>query len=310
MHLTAAELVRCRNTLIEDLEFHIYYQKLLTHTYAYLRNTDPETIVDRPTRKRAADILRQTEIFQVTSDMCSLIHHASLTIPNEDILPESFLSNSGFLWLDDPIVHQDIGEGREDRVIIRDVVVWHHTQVASQNNRPDLQGMRLLFYGLSSNSDIQTDINERTAQGLASVPLPNLAFSGDMFVPFGENIREGMDVSNQIAATLKWILAFGIIARQPIATIETPQLDRATRRARIPPPPISIVSLRRRHSSGYEPGTAGHRDWQQRWVVSGGWRQQPYGPGRSLRRTQWIPSHIKGPDDKPLIIKPHVRRLS
>jgi hypothetical protein len=35
-------------------------------------------------------------------------------------------------------------------------------------------------------------------------------------------------------------------------------------------------------------------------VVRGHWRQQPYGPQRTLRRPVWINPHVKGPADAPL----------
>mgnify|MGYP001047303065 CR=1 FL=1 len=47
-------------------------------------------------------------------------------------------------------------------------------------------------------------------------------------------------------------------------------------------------------------------DWTHRWIVSGHWRQQAHGPGRSQRRPIWIAPHLKGPDDKPLVVKDRV----
>lgn len=35
---------------------------------------------------------------------------------------------------------------------------------------------------------------------------------------------------------------------------------------------------------------------RKRFTVRGHWRQQPYGPGRTLRRNQWIEPYWKGPD--------------
>lgn len=47
-------------------------------------------------------------------------------------------------------------------------------------------------------------------------------------------------------------------------------------------------------------------EWSRRWMVRGHWRLQPFGPRRSLRRLQWIDAFIKGPDDKPLDVRPTV----
>lgn len=57
--------------------------------------------------------------------------------------------------------------------------------------------------------------------------------------------------------------------------------------------------------SGAEQGNDESR-YSHRWVVRGHWRQQPYGPGGTLRKPIWVTSHIKGPQDAPLIDKPTV----
>lgn len=48
------------------------------------------------------------------------------------------------------------------------------------------------------------------------------------------------------------------------------------------------------------------RVYECRWIVRGHYRNQPYGPEHSLRRRQWIPPHVAGPEDKPLRITPTV----
>lgn len=40
-----------------------------------------------------------------------------------------------------------------------------------------------------------------------------------------------------------------------------------------------------------------------RWIVSGHWRRQPFGPNAALRRLQWINPHVKGPEDAPLVLR-------
>ena len=52
--------------------------------------------------------------------------------------------------------------------------------------------------------------------------------------------------------------------------------------------------------------TPGHVEWSRRWFVRGHWRDQPYGPGMSLRRLKWIDPYIKGPSDKPLDVRPTI----
>jgi hypothetical protein len=45
-------------------------------------------------------------------------------------------------------------------------------------------------------------------------------------------------------------------------------------------------------------------NWSHRWIVRGHWRNQPYGPGSELRKLIWVDAHIKGPEDRPLDVRP------
>lgn len=50
-----------------------------------------------------------------------------------------------------------------------------------------------------------------------------------------------------------------------------------------------------------------NKPYSHRFIVRGYYRNQPYGKKSALRRKQWIPPFIKGPADKPLMIKETVR---
>lgn len=50
-------------------------------------------------------------------------------------------------------------------------------------------------------------------------------------------------------------------------------------------------------------------EYSHRWIVSGHWRNQPSGPGRTQRHLTWVSPHVKGPADKPLIVKETVKAL-
>lgn len=49
--------------------------------------------------------------------------------------------------------------------------------------------------------------------------------------------------------------------------------------------------------------------WNHRWLVRGHWRNQPYGPNKSLTKIIWISPYIKGPDDAPLVVKDKIFSL-
>lgn len=73
---------------------------------------------------------------------------------------------------------------------------------------------------------------------------------------------------------------------------------------------VKMLVLRENlHRPGTEPeyGEDDPTRYTHRWIVRGFWRNQTYGPNNSLRRRQWIPPYVKGPADKPLIVKETVR---
>lgn len=63
---------------------------------------------------------------------------------------------------------------------------------------------------------------------------------------------------------------------------------------------VTVVSLRTRHRDpSPAPSSTGGVTRAHRWLVSGHWRNQPYGPRNSLRRPTWIAPHIAGPEGAP-----------
>lgn len=88
--------------------------------------------------------------------------------------------------------------------------------------------------------------------------------------------------------------------RQTVRRSERAGIDRALSR-------VNVVRLRRL-SPPSEPGDDDQpkREHDHRWLVSGHWRWQPVGKGRAQRRLTFVRPHIKGPDDKPLVVREKV----
>lgn len=68
-----------------------------------------------------------------------------------------------------------------------------------------------------------------------------------------------------------------------------------------------VIRLRRAPSEGE--ATDGGSGYHHRWIVSGHWRSQPYGPRRTLRKPVWIAPHVKGPDGAPMLSGEKVKAL-
>lgn len=50
-------------------------------------------------------------------------------------------------------------------------------------------------------------------------------------------------------------------------------------------------------------------EYSHQWLVSGHWRNQPCGTGLQERKLIWVNPHVKGPSDKPLVLKETVKAL-
>jgi hypothetical protein len=98
-----------------------------------------------------------------------------------------------------------------------------------------------------------------------------------------------------------------LLMQQPVLvdrTMERPDKStlRAYRRAGRQDPDVTVMDLRRKYvPQDRDPDAGSGRHYKHRWIVSGHWRNQPYGPGQSLRRQTWVPSHVKGPEGAPLL---------
>jgi hypothetical protein len=106
----------------------------------------------------------------------------------------------------------------------------------------------------------------------------------------------------------KTIVTAWALMGQPISVAGREVADRAERRRceRAAAPSDCVVVRLRRLAADSAGSGAGPVEWSHRWLVSGHWTRQPYGPGRSLRRPTWISPYVKGPADKPLIVKDKV----
>jgi hypothetical protein len=92
-------------------------------------------------------------------------------------------------------------------------------------------------------------------------------------------------------------------------------IRRAYQRAGRPAPEVRLVRIRgnspaRRTAGSAADRTAGGQQREYRWWVKAHWRQQPYGPGRVLRRPLLVLPQLRGPADKPIKASTVVRMLT
>ena len=105
-----------------------------------------------------------------------------------------------------------------------------------------------------------------------------------------------------------------LLMQQPTLVDRTAErADKGTRRRyasrNLRTPEVTVVNLRSEYRPDQDPDDTDQepgRPHRYRWVVSGHWRNQPFGKHRAQRRRKWIPAYTKGPDGAPLLIKDRV----
>jgi hypothetical protein len=107
------------------------------------------------------------------------------------------------------------------------------------------------------------------------------------------------------------LLTTWLLMSQPMLSARTRlpadrDVARAYRRQNRPVPDVTLIDLRHVKTPADPDAEHATRTYSHRWVVRGHWRNQAYGPGRSLRRPLFIPSYVKGPDEAPLKLSEHV----
>lgn len=122
---------------------------------------------------------------------------------------------------------------------------------------------------------------------------------------------------------VRWLMAFWAwiaVKTKPIVATGDRALRRRAQRAATAPNrcghewgEVRVVTLRR-HGPAARQAQRKRRSsddpyYDHQFQVSGHWRNQPYGPGRSQRRRIWIDDYRKGPEEAPFIAKDTIYRV-
>lgn len=103
-----------------------------------------------------------------------------------------------------------------------------------------------------------------------------------------------------------WLLVQQKVAVRRPATADRAGRRRWERNTNRPLPEVTIIELRRPvQTSTEDRGDHGFVDWSHRWIVDGHWRNQWHAKTEEHVPT-WIAPYVKGPDDKPLVVKKRI----
>ncbi len=260
--------------------------KIQTHTINSMLDaarTDPAYSTEH---KRNAALMKEAELWWVAQPMAILASHAKEDLPAGQTLADNRPSLAGII----------VYEGG--------------TGITTEWRDSPTEHTRTNAFG-------QTIFPEVEIQGLAWVRGILLGLTNSPLLP--RQRREDplflVPLSSTAQAHLeKLLVTTWLLSEQPHIGVARHQRLPAAGKAGLPKhqPEIRVVKLRETvpHPEPWESESAKEgKKWamQHRTVVSGHWRNQPYGPGRASKKPIYIEPYLKGPSGAPIIVRPTVK---
>lgn len=265
------------------------------------------------------------ETYAVAEEIIDVLEHGAETIPEFVLELSDIPAPAGFVWLERPIVFPD----RHDRTLVVRAFGWHVTKLRGnlEEDRSAIAEIAEVSPALAVAAELArregrevmccvvwtdpTDERDHLHAKYAEESMHDVTRAPhdlmSMIVGFWEIGRsEWYDLSSErfgklVLTFLRFIEEPWVDYRQMVPHRHQRKRAVRTRRAE---PQVHVVQLRRALSRGGKSGRGGGPpvEWDHRWLVRGHWRNQACGPGRKDRRPRYIPEHIKGPEDKPLVV--------
>lgn len=218
--------------------------------------------------------LSKGNIYWVAGDMSQLIGHVAHQLPDTSFILEDLPAKRGCVMLAEPISN-----------VIGDIYGWCWRVLG------DDEQVVLVALTINNARDVCVPI-------YITCLYPGLS-------PIANNASLGGDQAAGIA-TISTARAFWMLSQQQLAACHQQQPHRTIRRqlersGRVVSD-VTVVTLRRIHHGDGVSSETSSVSWSQRWLVSGHVRQQ-WMPKMGVHRSQWINAYVKGPEDKPLVLK-------
>jgi hypothetical protein len=250
--------------------------------------------------------LKGAPLYWVTEEMAELIDMASRTLPPTTLTPEICPSPTGLVYFAKPLhglaAADVLDRGYNFHTLEVAMVVWGESQIPPGPHSALGISTYLIHEGI-----------------LTPAGRTDWEWGVDSDEPISELISEDAQRIESMAEDRRWLATFWLLLSQSgvaSTTLVRPQRQSVRRIERaggtIPKEQLEVrvVNVHAPKTHHAEPtGESRDVNWQQRWIVSPHWRQQAYGPNHSLRRPTLIGPYIKGPADKPLVIKDTVQVL-
>ncbi len=338
MIMSPTRVLECQAELSSRINKDEIFQRFV-YTVLSKQYSDGSSVWDRAEIHRQARMastslaqsLRAAEAYHVSVDMTKVVQAAAAGLDDTDQFQSSLApSSAGIVRFDGGLQMTDV-RGAQMRI---DWIVWGTSVFGVQT--VDFKGQEILsdskeaginWYEFNDAIDNPDEISQAMPTGHKvygrwgfagmSVATDNQRLGAPLVRAAPETrARLRFEGAEPIPATntMRLLHAFFLLLQQEITVVSSqrphPSVRPALKKARLPKTAaVTVVELRKhRYVSDGQGGTR-RVEWDHRWLVRGFWRWQPYGPGRTQRRRIWINDFVKGPGNRPLVIKNRVSDL-
>jgi hypothetical protein len=254
-----------------------------------------------------AGTFREAELYWVSPEMCDVLISLAGSIP--DCLPQPPVDQA-FVVFAKSIPGTDAETGED---IFTSAFLWGEVQMFGVG--PCLVMESYAWRDLvASYNGLPEKLQERYRQCIPTRLMPTggsewpyQSMTSD-FTSLGD--EAGTVMTTSMIEDRRLLATFWALCSQKIAveTRERPsrQFQRQTHREGHKLDEIRVINLRE-PTRTTEP-VGGEVEWSHRWIVGSHWRNQWY-PSKGQHAPKLIEAYVKGPEDKPLIVRETVRAL-
>jgi hypothetical protein len=263
------------------------------------------------------------DTYAVSSEIFEVIDQAAAVLPDDAMItPADVPTKFGFIYFENPIpMLDDYGKPADIGVIAWAAVTQDVNYDASgvkqvsfrsdgsvrMNTRPDPEDEEhgvLIFAYADRDGPNDTVVDELRAAGANRTQLDSVPkYSLWHWQPVGFDMPAPGRLEKLLFTFWRFIGETWIDSRMILP--DRPARKRAIR-AKVNPE-VRVMRLRKSEVRTTDRGDGDDAAviWSHRWIVEGHWRNQWY-PSLQTHRPKWVPRHIKGPEDRPLILKDRV----
>lgn len=274
--------------------------------------------------------LRDGEVYAVDPEIVELLQAAAGTMPPYELSMSDAPTQHGFIYFPDGLFLTDVRK----KTCLCKGITWtaasrvreDHEHLSSGDVVGDFPAKEATAVGyvinvLTDPLDPRDDYNEQYAEGQVQLDRVAGMRAAVHWSPLGQYVwTEGEPFRESAGDAIRFLASFWRFIREPYVEHRSiaPSAHARKRaiRAKRDPSRLRVVRLRKEEHSYEHKGNKvlNPVEWTHRWVVNVGWRDQYYpslGPAKlpngernpDSHRPKFILPFIKGPKDKPLIIK-------